>query len=230
MKRPLVSFLMPSRGRIHLAQKSIESLHSKPGNFEILIAVDDNDPNLEEYKKLKSKRVRVYVTTQYGYERLYEYYNLLAKKAKGDWLMLWNDDATMTTTDWQQEVDQYDPKEPLVLDAWHGTGNLFPILSRKFYEILGYFAQSAHSDSWPEDIAVRADVQVELPLIHIEHLGESLSDETHNRVREVTPDTKKEFYNEENTAWRERDAQKIISYIKECENANRYKMSLLFSD
>jgi hypothetical protein len=39
-----------------------------------------------------------------GYDSLHEYYNELASKATGDWLMLWNDDAVMETEGWDEKI------------------------------------------------------------------------------------------------------------------------------
>lgn len=210
----MISFLMPSRKRSELAKKSIESLGN--GDFEVLICVDedDNDPGYAEVAKMP--RVRLFETPRYGYRELHKYYNFMAEKAKGDWLFLWNDDATMDVTNWEEKIKQFDPNKPMVLDPYHGVGNLFPILSRKFYEIIGHYSLSPHADSWPEDVASRAGVMFPVGGIMISHIGEAMFDETHNLVREIVRITSPQFYEPHMVKLREEEAAKIIAY-KEAE-------------
>jgi hypothetical protein len=207
----MISFLMPSRSRVHLARESIQSLGKS--NFEVLIAVDEDDPQLQDYYELKSNRVRIFVTPRYGYEFLHEYYNLLAKKSKGDWLFLWNDDATMLTPDYYERICELDHTKPIVIDPWQGQGNLFPVLSRKYYEIIGHYSLNAHADSWPENVAVMANVQIPVPL-DIRHLGEALYDEVHKESRGVLQRTKSSFYSEVMVQVRQQESEKISNYLK----------------
>lgn len=162
---PKVSILMPTRERIELAKRSIASLGNH--DLEILLAVDENDPQLYEYQKLED--VELFTTPHWGYTELHKYYNLLAKKSTGDWLMLWNDDGFMETENWFELVTAQDHTKRVVLNVFHEVNNLFPLISRPFYETIGHFSLNTHADSWVQQIGERSGTQVHIPGITIIH-------------------------------------------------------------
>jgi hypothetical protein len=223
----IASMLMPSRERYELAVESIKSLGE--GDYEVLIAIDNDDPQVEQYQALASDKVRVLVSEPHGYYNLHEYYNAMAEVAQGDWLFLWNDDATMKTQNWLERLQEYDHTEPLVLDLWHGQGNLFPALSRKYYDLIGHYSLSAHCDSWPEDVAVRAGVQHTLEDFYIEHIGEGMQDEVHKKVQEIVRTTSPEFYQPHMIETREREAEIITNHIKESHARNQQLSGVLIA-
>jgi hypothetical protein len=80
---------------------------------EIVTAHDDDDQASQEY--FHSKRwlslIDQYQSTaqtlccpQWGYSKLNHYYTTMALQAKGQWLMIWNDDAVMLTNGWDQHL------------------------------------------------------------------------------------------------------------------------------
>jgi hypothetical protein len=208
-----VSVLMPSRGRPDLAKQSIKSLGK--GDFEVLIATDQDD---ETRNQLAGHNTTAFAQ-RHGYGQLQIYYNTLSEKAKGDWLMLWNDDAVMETEGWVDKIAQFDHTKPMVLNPWGPeTDNLFPVISRKWYEIVGHFSMNTHADSWVQQIGERLNLQVYVPGIKITHQGENLNDTTHQEVREVVRETSAKYRGME----RERieDANKIEEWCRE----NNYNM------
>ena len=81
-----------------------------PERIEVLIAFDDDDTDTTNYfvenivPYLDDMGVR-YSAMQFkrlGYIRLNEYLNELARHSHGAWMFFWNDDAVMTTQDWDQ--------------------------------------------------------------------------------------------------------------------------------
>jgi hypothetical protein len=208
-----VSVLMPSRGRPDLAKQSINSLGK--GDFEVLIATDQDDETRNHLARYKT----ISFAQRHGYGQLQIYYNTLSEKAKGDWLMLWNDDAIMETEGWVDKIAQFDHTKPMVLNPWGPeTDNLFPVISRKWYEIVGHFSMNTHADSWVQQIGERLNLQVHVPGIKITHQGENLNDTTHQEVREVVRETSAKYRGME----RERiaDANKIEEWCRE----NNYNM------
>lgn len=175
---------------------------------EILVAVDKNDPELEQYGQIKG--IKLFLSKQHGYENLHEYYNLLSKKAKGDWLMLGNDDAYMLTEDWATAIIG-DPTIPQVLNVWNEQDNLFPIISRAWYEATGHFSLNAHADSWVQQVAEMIDRTSYIDGIDIKHYGEELHDTTHQRVRGVVGQTSEAY--RRMTEERKQDARNINEYI-----------------
>jgi len=185
-----VSILCPSRQRVELLKKSIESLGN--GNFEILIAVDNDDPQVKEYRRVAKgyKNRRLFVCKPHGYSELHEYFNLLASEAKGDWLMLWNDDATMETDGWVKVVSKQDHTKPLVLNIWHEVNNLFPLISRAWYEVIGHYSFNTHADSWVQQIGERSGTQVfidGIKIIHNKPMDETGQASTHTAVNDSGP-------------------------------------------
>lgn len=210
-----VSLLTPSRNRVDLLRQSLNSVDSPRGNYEVLVAVDDDDPALGDYIELIKayKKAKLFVMPSHGYQNLHEYYNELAKHAKGDWLMLWNDDAIMETRTWVKLISPYDSTIPQVLNPWKEQDNLFPLISRAWYEAVGHFSQNTHADSWVQQVADIDGRSVYVPGISIKHYGEELNDETHTRVREVVRQSSEAY--RRMGEQRMEDARKISNWIGE---------------
>lgn len=176
---------------------------------EILVAIDNDDPEINKYEQIAN--IKLFKTDRHGYENLHEYYNLLSRKAKGDWLMLGNDDAYMLTDDWANLIKE-NPKYPQVLNVWTELDNLFPLISRAWYEAVGHFSLNTHADSWVQQVAELIGKTKYIPGINIKHHGEELNDETHQRVRSVVGQSSEAY--RRMTEERKEDARKINEYIK----------------
>src|SRR5690606_13600849 len=147
-----------------LARKSLDSLGT--GDFEVLVYFDFDDPQRHEYRL---PNVRATEGARYGYDNLHKYYNVLAAQARGQWLMLWNDDAIMTTENWADIIHAPDHTIPQVLTVFHPVNNLFPIISRPFYETLGHFSLNTHADSWAQQVGERSGTQKYIEGVTIIH-------------------------------------------------------------
>lgn len=177
MTEPLVSILLPTRGRPDALRESVASLYETAGDrdsFEVLYAVDDDDqiPTLEAWDRIVDDlggRHRPKIFPQrHGYANLHEYVNVLAKMAEGKWLMLWNDDAIMQSYGWDWRIRELPCR--FVLDTWTNHPTLtctFPIVPRHWVERIGHFSLNAHCDTWWQLIGewthrlVRADIDVQ---------------------------------------------------------------------
>ena len=202
-----ISVLVPSRKRADMLKESVKGwLHP---DIEVLVAIDEDDPTAREYKDIPG--IVIFVTQRHGYQNLYEYYNLLAKHAKGDWLMVGNDDGYMLTENWPDKITQ-DHTYPQVLNVWNEQDNLFPLISRAWYEATGHFAPNTHIDSWVQQTAELIGASTYVPGIKIKHLGEELSDETHQEVRSVVGQSSEAY--RRMTEERKEDARKINEYIE----------------
>lgn len=204
----MISLLIPSRGRVSMLRENIQSW--KDRHVEILVAIDDDDPQKDEYFYIRG--ISVYIMERHGYQNLHEYYNFLAKASSGDWLMLGNDDATMLTKNWTNKILQEDAKIPQVLNVWNERDNLFPIISRAWYEATGHFSKNTHADSWVQQTAELIGRTKYIPGIDIRHLGEELNDETHQEVRSVVGQSSEAYRKMEEE--RKEDARKVNEYIK----------------
>lgn len=202
-----ISVLIPSRQRAAMLAEHAPSWKTK--DTEVLVAVDEDDPELDLYKQILG--IRLFVTPKHGYENLHEYYNFLCTQAKGNWLMLSNDDSFMITKDWVQKIAKFDHTIPQVLNPWDEVDNLFPLISRAWYEAVGYFALNTHADSWVQQVAEIDGRTTYVPGIDIKHYGEELNDATHTRVREVVRQTSEAY--RRMGEQRLDDARKISDYI-----------------
>lgn len=204
----MISLLIPSRQRASMLKGSVKTWEHPL--VEILVAIDKDEPERFEYERIPN--IRLFQMPRYGYENLHEYYNFLASKAKGDWLMLGNDDAFMLTNNWAMDI-QGDPSYPEVLNVWSEKDNLFPIISRAWYEATGHFSLNTHADSWVQQTAELIGKTRFIPDIQIKHYGEELHDETHQRVRSVVGQSSEAYRRMDDL--RKEDAKKINEYIKE---------------
>lgn len=199
-----------------MLHESIKSLGH--GDYELLVAVDSDD-DIAGYQKLERGNVHIYTMHRYGYTNLHEYYNFLAAIAKGDWIGLFNDDTLMETNDWVEKIAQHDHTIPQVLNPWNERDNLFPLISRAWYEAVGHFSLNTHADSWVQQVAEIDGRSVYVPGISIKHYGEELNDQTHTEVRDVVRQTSEAY--RRMGEQRLEDARKISNWIKERDETNK---------
>ena len=221
----MISVLMPTRGRFDIFLKSINSLYensSDVNNFEILIAVDNDDvETIEKITEVLKPNMFMYNYERHFYKGLHNYYNDLSTKSNGDSLLLWNDDALMNSKNWDLEIieshkdDQFlvlNPKVDTMLDVWDKPGwVLFPIIPRKWLEITGFWSLVPACDSWVGSIAARLGIVKNMPNIIITHdryeltnnnndqtyrdsLGDILNPENHSIFHIGYPDVMEEHY------------------------------------
>ena len=196
------SLLTPSRNRYDLLVKSLASLGDH--DFEFLVVTDPDEPD-ERYKSLSPPRI--VAPKRWGYQELHKYYNLLARRATADWIMLWNDDAIMLTPDWFDLIVAQDASKPVVLTVFHPINNLFPVISRPFYDILGHFSLNTHADSWVQQVGERSGTQVYVPGIEILH--NKPADDTGQQSNDVTLQTGAQFNSIETQTLINADASKV---------------------
>ena len=109
---PLVSVLIPSRGRPQRLADTIGSLWDKAidkNQIEFVLKIDEDDPEtVTTVRDLIAdglKRVKIFVSPRgRGYLDLHIYLNDLCKHAEGDWLVIFNDDAIMETEGWDDTL------------------------------------------------------------------------------------------------------------------------------
>jgi len=159
----VISALLPTRGRPDSLRRSIESLVARadyPHRLEIAVALDPDDPYADAAREVvMATKASFLVWTapeRYGYSQLHRYFNALAKAAAGDWLLLWNDDAVMTSDGWDTAIENL-PSHVIVADCWcppHSPWLItFPAVRRWAVEALGEFsAHTCHCDTYYEII------------------------------------------------------------------------------
>ncbi|ORT56077.1 glycosyltransferase family 2 protein [Streptomyces sp. CB03238] len=207
----VLSLLCPSRGRVDNLGFFLRSLHRtavKPGRVEVMVYVDDDDPALPAYRRLFARAARIW--PRLGECRLVvgppegvpQAWNALAAQACGDLLMMANDDQVYVDHGWDTTLDN----RVTQLSALHGDdvlclyfddgqytdgGRDFPIVSRTWHDVLGYFTptlfQQWEVERWVFDIALRLDRCHPVPGVFVEHRHyqdyKAPFDETYQRHR-----------------------------------------------
>lgn len=178
----MISVLLPTRGRLEFARRALMSLQnrgSRGARSEFLVRVDGDDSFSPGDYRYGLPGASVLIEERHGYERLHLYYNELAEFARGEWLLLWNDDARMRTPGWDKRVrEALNPSVPAVGGFDGADYALFPVVTHAFYEALGHFSQSPHCDSYIVEVARQAGCFVPIDGVQVDHLRDTLDDET----------------------------------------------------
>lgn len=166
--RPRMSVLVPSRGRPDILKFSLDSLGLEENILQALVWLDEDDKQLSKYQELFAdyKQVKLFVKPRVGYKNYHSMINYLAAHTSIDWLFLWNDDAYMDNSEWFEVFNQHasliDPRnEPVVFNIWDQGSSYtpFPIISRKYYELLAHIAPTAYSSMYVSRVSHYAKIQ-----------------------------------------------------------------------
>jgi hypothetical protein len=213
----VITVLVPSRERPEPLARSIASLGAD--DLEVLVSVDEDDPRLDDYLCLPG--IDVIVGPRHGYRALHHYYNELAARATGEWLLLWNDDCIMQTPDWREVVSGYDGQMVVLNpntnhDNWTIDMNVFPIFPRRLVEVIGHVSLSRHNDTWIESIARDAGIMLRVPIM-ITHDRADLTGNNDDATYAAREIAKEEFRAPAMAALRERDTRRIRAYLEDAE-------------
>jgi len=203
----IISLLCPSRGRpkdLERLIKSIATTATNPARIEILIYVDDDDPEKFMYILThKNLTADPQITQLFNIDLLVDeplrtplLNNILADRAKGNILMIANDDQVFVDKNWDIRIDEEVAKFPDEIycmwfneGRYHETICTFPIVSRKWVDTLGYIEpflfEHFNCDLWTWQIGKMIDRLHYIPDILVEHLhpdtGKSTADDTTER-------------------------------------------------
>lgn len=157
-----------------------------------------------------------------GYERLHAYVNAMAAGAKGDWFVFWNDDALMQSSGWDSEILSHGDRFCLQAFETHNKHpySIFPIVPRKWFELMGYLSRHQLNDAWLSQIAWMLDIVVRLrsEVIHNRaDLTGNNCDETfrQRRIFEGNINDPRDFNYIKARQQRLNDANKIAIYLTE---------------
>jgi len=201
----MISILCPSRGRPQLAKKMVDTALSLAGApIEILIYLNDDDPELDNYRALIDNQYLIV-----GPDRSPAYsWNRLAEVARYDLLFLMGDDAWFETDNWALKIsavfDQYPDKIVFAFPSvdgleWRGgqlTKDHCPhfVVHKNWVRVLGYFVPPQfwhwYIDTWFRDIAkaigrFRSIDDVKVPLlVDFEDATDARKDRLSNRERD----------------------------------------------
>lgn len=227
---PLVSVLLPTRGRTHGLHRSVESLLRQcldRSLVEILLKVDDDDAETLEFVKGMgwAEPIRVYSGPRgEGYWHIHEWLTFLGTQARGDWLLNWSDDCEMLTQGWERHLlmKQLDgtplggfadgvflyllrnPQRP-------GNHEYFAI-RREAFHAMGGFGQSPHVDTWLASV-FKIIERCEYTEIYIKHDNDRADDQTAKDRRDVTQFSAAYLISSLQSRQRLADAERLLNYI-----------------
>jgi len=224
----LLTVLLPTRQRVQLVERSVRSLLStahNPANIEIAVAIDQDDTESKQYFESSAwhnlvdqyrSKFQVFETPPWGYAELHNYYNLLARNARGNWLMVWNDDAIMKTNDWDSCVERhngYVGMLHMVTENYREKFALFPIIPRVWLDIFGCVSLSNSNDSWIQHICLEAQaIQRIEPIVY--HDRFDISGNNNDQTYQNRTNQKKIYKSEPMRQLRKQWAEKLIEYRK----------------
>jgi hypothetical protein len=166
-----ISILLPTRGRSDALMSSIQSLYDLAEDFssiELLFGMDNDDVvgmenmlhNVVPWIEATKMNHKIVIFERYGYNNLHRYVNGLAEHSQGTWLFFWNDDAVMRTMAWDARIREKTGEFKLLSVHTHNEHpySIFPILPRKWFEILGHVSQHSSNDAWLSQVAYYLDI------------------------------------------------------------------------
>ena len=230
-----IAILLPTRGRSDSLERSVKSvieLASDPGQIQLMFGFDNDDDIGTKYfedelQPWLDEQGITYTAMSFaplGYIRLNEYVNELARNSDARWLVFWNDDAVMETQDWDKEIIKHEGEFKLLAFHTHHDHpySIFPIVPRKWLDLLGYLSPHQISDAWLSQQAYMLDIweRIEVDVLHDRHdLTGNNNDETfQNRpMLEGNPTDPRDFHSVQQLELRHHDCAKIATYLQnEC--------------
>jgi hypothetical protein len=186
----MISILTPSRSRPQLAHRMITSAIRTAGcKIEIMLYLNDDDPFLDDYKKLFDSSMYIIgpnQSTSYSW-------NLMAEKAKYDILFLVGDDCKFETENWVQLIlDAFKKYPDKIVCVYPRAPSVSKYksphfcLHKNWINTLGYFLPPQfyhwYVDTWIMEVAQRIGrhhliSEFELP---IENIRDNVSSEYHS--------------------------------------------------
>jgi len=228
-----ISILLATRGRTDALKRSIQSLcelaHDR-SRIQIMLGYDNDDQVGLDYwqehlQGYLDQQGCCYVAMKFepmGYTSLHIYNNKMAQHARGKWLVIWNDDAVMETANWDQVIVNYQDQFRLLAFHTHNQHpySIFPILPRKWFELLGYISPHPTQDGWLSQQAYLLNILERIPVC-VKHdrydlTGNNLDETYRNRrMLEGNPQDPQDFHNIQQTNLRHRDAGILASYLRD---------------
>jgi hypothetical protein len=180
---PLISILIPSRGRVQGLLKTIDSFKQHPDalHFEIRVRFDEDDLESRAWlKPLSRLDVNVHIGRRgRGYADLNKFYTHMAEASDSPWIWIMNDDAYLVSTTSFIDVVRSTPLHGVLLQPetyglnacrYHGKRSAFPLAPNGCWRP-AYPEIVDPADAWlHEELVLRQGWdEVALPGVTIQH-------------------------------------------------------------
>lgn len=147
---PSISFLIPTRVRHGVLEMVVDNLYGtadNPDRIEVLFKSDSDDgATIDTIGSIATKYPRItnIVTPRppRAYQDIHQMYNMLAERAVGHFLWIFNDDAKLSTPGWDTVLERHVTHRPTVIRGLYPEfgghnfhSNLFPIVNRPLFEL-----------------------------------------------------------------------------------------------
>jgi hypothetical protein len=218
-----ISVLCPTRKNVESLKRSLDSiLTNQSGNnqIDIQLGVDDDDGETISFLSQlpTDSPIKWHSFPRMGYEKIHLYFDYLARKAQGEYLFFINDDAYITSKNWDSYLEPYTEKFKVILPhitniavdgkVYEGFSFTLFIAPVKWLDVVGRFSLVRCADDWMEDVlkitGKNDDIKVFCSDIKLVHDRRNSS----NKNRELV-----NYHSSEMKAERRKDANKLIEYF-----------------
>ena len=169
-----ISLLLPSRERTKKFIRLLDSINKTcliKNRLEILLLIDENDKEADEYKNIINSHeyneldIKIFSKT---FDTHAVRNNFLAKNSIGDIIFPINDDMIFVSDNWDKEIDKVFSKvKKNAYCLWVNSGLKynhlhcdFPMVNREWYNRLGYigseFFKFWYLDAWICDLSFKS--------------------------------------------------------------------------
>lgn len=212
-----ISLFLPTRARPNLLMECVLSFYEKaayPERLEMVVVIDDDDESNKEFETLASETGITVLKVPRSNHHQRDYNNLAARMTTGEYIWGLNDDTEIATEGWdvllEASIERFiEEKGTRVVyvamddqthvgDYQKENGCCFPVITREFYEKLGFFMPDEIA-SWGGDIILykitqQANVPIlwlpELKLLHkTYHNGTRMPDSISEHVHFISQNT-----------------------------------------
>ncbi len=228
-----IAILLATRGRTHSLGRCIHTLIESADHadrLQLMFAFDNDDTIgaayfREHLQPWMDERELNYTAMQFdrqGYHRLHVYNNKMAEHTDARWLMIWNDDAVMETQGWDTEILKYEGEFKLLAVHTHKDHpySIFPILPRRWYELLGYISPHSVQDGWLSQQAYMLDIMERIPVWVLHDRADITGNNNDATFRERAslegrPHDPNDFHSVKQMELRHRDCAILATYMHE---------------
>jgi hypothetical protein len=226
-----IAVLLPTRGRTESLSRSVFTIVEnarQTDRLQLLFGFDFDDAvGLDHFSTviqpwLDDRNIEYEAVgfESMGYAGLNRYYNNLATSADADWLFVWNDDAVMDTSNWDEVVRLYDGQFKILKIHTHNEHpySIFPIVPREWVDDLGVLSRHQMIDAEISQMAYMLDVMqiVDITVTHEQSELTGKQDTTSQRKQrfEGDPNNSRDFHYKDTVLRRLDDCRRLSDLMK----------------